>query len=176
MCLLEGLAMGKPVIAPESVGMVPEFAPSEQLLPYPAGDAEALTRLVTACFERKRQGAALVQDRTWDRWAEAHHHLFARLLEERGTALPRPGPAFRFGMLGELEVPPGAEVDGLEAAVDRAAAHLYFGEHRLARVALATVAPRYPCVEQLLGTFPADDEGGGRPAPPREKSHLKALR
>jgi hypothetical protein len=70
MSLLEGLGMGKPVIAPEAVGMVPEFRDTEHMLRYPAGDAEALVRLVTACYEKKRGPSRLVQDRTWDRWAE----------------------------------------------------------------------------------------------------------
>jgi hypothetical protein len=159
MCLLEGLAMGKPVIAPQGVGMVPEFGPSEQLLLYPPGDAQALTRLVTACFERKRQGTALVQDRTWDRWAEAHHQLFKRLLRERRLDLPAPAPGFRFGLLGELEIPWGSDVGRLEAVVDQAAAHLFFGEYRLARSALEEVLAEYPFAERLLKSIPREDKG-----------------
>jgi hypothetical protein len=179
MSLLEGLAMGKPVIAPEGVGMVPEFGETEHIRRYPAGDGDALVRLVTACYEEKLRRTRLVQDRTWDRWAEAHHHLFARLLEARGAALPRPGPAFRFGMLGELEVPFGAKVDDLEAAVDQAAAHLYFGEHPLARAVLEAALPRHPCVRKLLTTMhaiPAGEGGGAAPRSSRETSHIKALR
>jgi hypothetical protein len=109
MSLLEGLAMGKAVIAPENVGMVPELGETEHVLRYPAGDAEALVRLVTACHQEKFRRTRLVQDRTWDRWAEGHHRLFLQVLRERGMADPNPAPGFRFGTLGELEVAPGVE-------------------------------------------------------------------
>jgi glycosyltransferase involved in cell wall biosynthesis len=51
MSLLEGLAMGKPVMAPEGVGLVPEFAGTEHVRTYPAGDAQALVKLVTTCYD-----------------------------------------------------------------------------------------------------------------------------
>jgi glycosyltransferase involved in cell wall biosynthesis len=157
MCLLEGLAMGKPAIAPEGVGLVPELPPSEHLLRYPAGDVEALVRLVTDCFERKLRPRRLVQDRTWDRWAEAHHRLFQKLLAERGHPLPKPAPGFRFGLLGELEVPWGADVEGLEVALDRVGAHLFYGEHGLARAILEETAARYPFARTLLDTIPGKE-------------------
>ncbi len=69
MSLLEGLGMGKPVIAPEGVGMVPEFGKTAHVRSYPAGDFEALERVVRACFEEKVERSRLVQDRTWDHWA-----------------------------------------------------------------------------------------------------------
>jgi glycosyltransferase involved in cell wall biosynthesis len=80
MSLLEGLGMGKPVIAPEGVGMVPEFGEMEFLRRYPPGDADALVRLVTACYEEKCRPRRLVQGRTWQRWAADHDALFRRLL------------------------------------------------------------------------------------------------
>jgi hypothetical protein len=154
MSLLEGLSMGKPVIAPEGVGMVPEFGDTAHLHRYPAGDAAALARLVTACYEEKRQRSCLVQGRSWDSWAEGHHRLFARLLRERGEPLPEPAAGFRFGMLAELDVSPGIDVGPLEEAADRAAGHLYRGEYRQARSALESVVPRYPFARGLLETFP----------------------
>jgi hypothetical protein len=93
LCLLEGLAMGKPVIAPEGVGMVPEFGDTEHVLRYPTGDAEALAQLVEASYRKKLRPAALVAERSWDRWAEDHHRLFTRLLRERGATVPEPGRA-----------------------------------------------------------------------------------
>src|SRR5260370_24073840 len=66
MCLLEGLAMGKPVIAPEGVGMVPEFGESPHIRRYPAGDGQALERLVKTCYQEKLQRSMLLQDRTWN--------------------------------------------------------------------------------------------------------------
>jgi hypothetical protein len=150
LSLLEGLGMGKPVIAPADVGMVPEFGDSEHIVRYPAGDAEALVRVVTACYEEKRARSRLVEDRSWDRWAEGHHRVFERLLRERGQALPVPALGFRFGLLGEIDVPPGGDVRPLEEAVDRAAAHLYYGRCGAARAALEGVLPRYPFAAKLL--------------------------
>jgi hypothetical protein len=155
LCLLEGLGAGRPVIAPEGVGLVPELGPSEHVRLYPAGDAEALARLVTACFEEKLGRSRLVEGRSWDRWAEDHHRLFGRLLRERGLALPEPAPGFRFGLLGGLELPWWADAGPLEEAADRAAAHLYWGEPRQARAALEAVLPRHPWAEQLLRALPA---------------------
>jgi hypothetical protein len=156
MSLLEGLAMGKPVIAPEGVGMVPEFSPEAGLLLYPAGDRTALERVVTACYHEKLRRTRLVQDRTWDRWAEGHHRLFVRLLRERGVEVPPPAPGFRFGLMAELDIPQGVEVGPLEEAVDQAARHLYWGRSRQARDVLASVRGEYPCVGKLLETLPAN--------------------
>jgi hypothetical protein len=175
MSLLEGLALGKPVIAPEGVGMVPEFGPSDSIRLYPAGDAEALIRVVTDCYLEKARHAELVRERTWDRWAEGHHEIFMRLLREHGYAVPDPGPGFRFGMLGELDIPPGVEVSGLEEAIDRAAAHLYFGRDDPARSALQEAVRQYPFAAKLLESIPGDKEHIGLPSR-AERPHLKALR
>jgi glycosyltransferase involved in cell wall biosynthesis len=174
MSLLEGLGMGKPVIAPEGVGMVPEFGPTAHILRYPAGDAEALAEVVTACYREKQERARLVADRTWDSWAEGHHRLFMRLLAERGLAMPEPAPGFRFGMLSELELPPGGDLEPLEATVDRAAKALFFGRYRAARAALEAIAPSYPCVDKLQATIPGGEEPTGPTAPSR--AHPRALR
>jgi hypothetical protein len=156
MSLLEGLAMGKPILAPENVGMIPEFTGTEHLRRYRAGDAESLVTLVTACYEEKLQRTRLVQDRTWDSWAQAHHHLFMQLLRAHSVAVPTPALGFRFGMLGELEIPLNVEVRPLEGAVDQAARHLFHGRRRLAQSVLEEVLPRYPFVWQLLETIPQD--------------------
>jgi glycosyltransferase involved in cell wall biosynthesis len=155
-CLLEGLAIGKAVIAPDGVGLVPEFGVSPWLLRYPAGDGAALEGLVRACFERKRSSTRLVQDRTWDRWAEDHHHLFSRLLAELGSPLPQPAPGFHFGLLAELDIPWKVDVGHLEQVIDQAAAHLYFGEYAQVRTTLQELLPRYPFVQKLLQTIPRE--------------------
>jgi hypothetical protein len=173
MSLLEGLAMGKPVIAPEGVGMVPEFPDSEHLVRYPAGDAEALVRVVTACYRKKLACARLVQGRTWDHWAEAHHHLFMRLLTERGLPAPQPAPGFRFGLLSELEIPLGIAVDQLEAAVDQVASHLFFGRYQAARLKLREALAAFPFAGKLFDVIPEEGEGGSAARP---RSHAKALR
>jgi hypothetical protein len=153
LSLLEGLGMGKPVIAPEGVGMVQEFPDTDAIRLYPAGDAEALIAVVTACYEEKRQRAVLVRDRTWDAWAQAHHHLFVQLLHAHGRPVPVPALGFRFGMLSEVDVPAGIDTAPLEEAVDRAARHLFHGRSELARSALEEALPRYPCVGPLLDTI-----------------------
>jgi hypothetical protein len=173
LSLLEGLGMGKPVIAPDGVGMVPEFPDSDSLVRYPAGDADALVRVVTACYEKKRTCAGLVQGRTWDDWAEAHHALFTRLLRERGLAAPQPAPGFRFGLLREVEVPLGVAADPLEASVDQAARHLFFGRYAQARAELRAAVVNYPFVQPLLERIPEQDEGGRKAAP---RAHARALR
>jgi glycosyltransferase involved in cell wall biosynthesis len=155
MCLLEGLAVGKPIIAPEGVGMVPEFGPNEFILRYPAGDRDALIELVRKCYEAKRRGTALVQDRTWDRWAEDHHRLFNRLLAERGEPLPAPAPGFRFGLLREMSLPPGAVTAEVEAIVDRAASQLYFGHYREARAVLEPIATAFPSARNAIHAMPS---------------------
>ncbi len=160
LSLLEGLGMGKPVIAPEGVGAVPELCPSERILLYPAGDANALSQLVTDCYEKKLQHAAVVADRSWDHWAEDHHALFVRLLEMNGVTMPPPGPGFRFGMMRELDldsdkgIPPSEDLTDLESAIDRAASYLYYDMTGPARAILCDAARKYPQVEQLISTLP----------------------
>ncbi|MEZ6064054.1 MAG: glycosyltransferase [Planctomycetaceae bacterium] len=160
LSLLEGLAMGKPVIAPEGVGAVPELCPTERILLYPAGDAEALTQLVTDCYRKKLQHAAVVADRSWDHWAEDHHALFVRLLKNNGITMPPPGPGFRFGMMRELDlssdkgISPSQDLTDLESAIDRAAAYLYYDMTEPARAILKLAAKRYPQVDRLIATLP----------------------
>jgi hypothetical protein len=158
MCLLEGLAMGKPVIAPENVGMVGEFAETGHMRRYPAGKIEALVQLVTDCYTKKLRRTDLVKERTWDAWALAHHQLFQRLLHKQSGTMPRPAAAFRFGMMGELEIPPGIEVGALEDGVDEAAAHLYFGEYGAAWSVFKRLLPRYPFVGKLMQSIPKQQE------------------
>ena len=154
LSLLEGLGMGKSIIAPEGVGMVPEFPESTAIRRYPTGDGDALVRLLTECYHEKCRGYDLVRNRTWDHWAESHHHLFRRLLKERGIAFPEPEFGFRFKMMAELEIPPRVDVTLLEETIDLAAAHLYFGRYTPARSLLAEVIPQFPFARKLLETFP----------------------
>ena len=161
MSLLESLAMGKPVIAPEGVGAVPEFTGCDQLLLYPAGDGDALTQMVTACFEKKLSLASAVADRSWDRWAEDHHHFFMKLLSDWGFAVPQPDPGFRFGMIQDLvsrsgkDISATTDITGLEIIVDRAGAYLYYGQVTDARMLLEASVRRFPIVQRLLEKLPA---------------------
>src|SRR5262245_52032229 len=70
MSVLEGLGMGKPVIAPSDVGILPEFPETPYIRRYPAGDFDGLSSVLHRCYEEKCESSWLVQDRTWDRWAE----------------------------------------------------------------------------------------------------------
>jgi len=153
MSLLEGLGMGKPIIAPEGVGMVPEFGETAHIRTYAAGDLDALLGVVEACYQEKWERTRLVQDRTWDRWAEDHHRLFRRLLRERGCDLPEAAAGFRFGMMSEMDLEPGNDAGPLEAALDLAACHMYYGRYSGAHSVLQEVRGRYPCVGKLLETI-----------------------
>ncbi len=156
MCLLEGLAMGKPVIAPEGVGMVPEFGASPHVRLYRPGDCESLERVVAECRREQEARTSMVADRTWDRWAEHHHRLFGRLLADRGRSLPEPvaGAGFRFGMMDELEVPASVDPEPVEGAVDAAARHLFYGRTPLAKAVLQQAARSYPFLMRLADTLP----------------------
>ncbi len=154
LCLLEGLGMGKPVIAPTGIGMVPEFPVSDAILRYPTGDGDSLVRLLEQCFRQKCRGHELVRDRTWDHWAAGHHRLFRQLLLERGEPFPEPDKAFRFGLMSELTIPADADTSRLEETVDRAAAHLYFGRYAHARAVLTEATHIFPCVGALLQNIP----------------------
>jgi hypothetical protein len=150
MSVLEALALGKPVIAPAGVGLVPELGPSGWVHLYPPGDAEALVRVVTERYAAKRGGTDLVRGRTWDDWAAAHDALFRHLLVARGVAVPAPAPGFRFGLAAELNRPPGTLTAALEAALDAAARRLFYGDHAGARAAVSALGTGHPDVLRLL--------------------------
>ena len=98
--------MGKPVIAPEGVGLIPEFGPTLYLRRYPAGDVAALVRLVTQCHAEKLQASRLVADRTWDHWAAGHHELFGRRLRAAWSCL-HPRRVFASASWPNSTWPPG---------------------------------------------------------------------
>ena len=79
------------------------------------------------------------------------------LLRKRGQVVPQPAPGFRFGMLGEVEVPLGIEMELLEGAIDQAAAHLFHGRYRDGRTVLEQTVEQYPFVAKLLDTIPAEE-------------------
>jgi hypothetical protein len=174
MSVLEGLAMGKPLIAPATVGLIPEFADSPHVRRYPTGDSDALVRLVTECYEEKLERNRLVQDRTWDRWAEAHHRLFVELLHRRGKPVPEPARGFRFGMLAELDIPARVNVEPLEKKLDDVAVQLYYGEYAEARRILIQAVREFPFAAKLLSTIPQGDDPSEAEAP-RHVGRIKPL-
>lgn len=154
MCLLEGLGSGRPVIAPDDVGMVPEFPRTPYIRRYPTGNWDALVNLLRKCYQEKCWSQHLVSDRTWDDWAESHDRLFRRLLRERGIRFPDPAPGFRFGMMRELKIPPTFDVTKLEMDLDRVAARLYYGRYAEAKSILSETVSEFPFASKLLETIP----------------------
>lgn len=75
MCVLEALACGKEVIAPP-IGWVDEFPHIE----YPAGDVEALRRVLVGLVARREALREHVVSRTWQAWVDEHAALFHNLL------------------------------------------------------------------------------------------------
>jgi hypothetical protein len=121
---------------------------------YPKGDAAALEQVVRGCYAEKLRCSNLVKGRTWDDWAEGHHHLFMDLLNSRGISTPNPASGFRFGMMKELDLPWDVDLGPLETTVDQAAAHLFFGRYAEARDVFAEASVAFPCLNKLLDSIP----------------------
>jgi len=165
MSLLEALSLGKPVIAPAGVGMVPEFVGCERVHQYDAGDLLSLERVVRRCYAEKLQGACAVTNRSWDDWAESHHHVFTELLKRRGIPFNSAGPRFRFGLIKDLNLPWGVDLEPLENVVDIAAAHLFYSRVEDAEKVLADVLDQFPCVAPLLQSLRSPDQSPNRVLP-----------
>lgn len=78
MCLLEGLAMGKPVICPPDVGLAGSFL--DQIIPYQNGDFHSLRNVLTNLYKDKDSRYQSVSEYTWENWAEKHSLVFQALL------------------------------------------------------------------------------------------------
>jgi Glycosyl transferases group 1 len=161
MSLLEGLSMGKPVIAPAGVGITSEFSATPYVRTYRAGDPEDLERLVQRCFEEKTQASQLVAKRSWDDWAAAHHAVFMDLLRQKGLPCPDVGPRFRFGLIHDLPLPKDGDLEDLDSAIDAVAKQLFFGREREAKTLVEDLVARFECARPLLTTF------GGEPGNPK---------
>jgi len=74
MPLIESLACGTPVIAPD-VGFVERFPH----LSYRTSDAADLRRVLDECLQKKHDLRRAVEDCTWDAWARGHDDLFRQL-------------------------------------------------------------------------------------------------
>ena len=81
MCCLEGLACGKPIIAPHAVGFCGAFG--EMVIDYASGDFDSLVAALEHAYAPLKERAAAVADKTWNAWARAHWDLFARLWSEK---------------------------------------------------------------------------------------------
>lgn len=74
MCVLEALACGKEVIAPD-VGWVNEFPH----IPYGTGDVESLRTVLLKLWDQRMKLREAVVARTWENWVCEHDRLFERL-------------------------------------------------------------------------------------------------
>lgn len=79
MCVLEALACGKEVIAPD-VGWVNEFPH----IPYEVGNVALLRAVLTGLLEKRLLLRRSVESRTWDAWIRGHEELFRSLLSKPG--------------------------------------------------------------------------------------------
>lgn len=84
MSIIEALASGTPVIAPD-VGWAPELP----RISYQRGDAADLRRVLSALVDERLKLRGAVLDRTWDRFVEGHDILFSEIAREQGWARPQ---------------------------------------------------------------------------------------
>ncbi len=77
MCLLEGFASGKEIIAPD-VGMVNEFGTGMHR--YDRDEPETLFRLLEDLYAQRRAIRSQVEHLSWQAFADAHRDLFLSLV------------------------------------------------------------------------------------------------
>jgi glycosyltransferase involved in cell wall biosynthesis len=80
MSLLEGLACGKEIIAPD-VGMVPEF--HQGILRYERERPESLVELLEELYSRRLKIRKNVESYSWKNFARRHQELFLSLTQGR---------------------------------------------------------------------------------------------
>ncbi|WP_395944854.1 glycosyltransferase [Brevundimonas sp.] len=83
MSIIEALASGTPVIAPD-VGWAPELP----RISYETGNAEDLRRVLNGLVEERQKLRSAVLDRTWSAFVEGHDRLFFEIARERGWNRP----------------------------------------------------------------------------------------
>jgi glycosyltransferase involved in cell wall biosynthesis len=89
LSLTEGLACGKPAIAPD-VGMVPEF--SEGIHRFDADRPETLFTLLEGLYRDRLRLRQQVEHMTWENFARRHAESFASVLQPRADARRHHGP------------------------------------------------------------------------------------
>lgn len=99
MCVLEALACGVEVIAPD-IGFV-ELYPH---IPYATNDAEDLRRVLRELVAQKAARHEAVAHRTWDAWALEHDRVFT----ERLAVEPAPEDAARVTVPADAPASPAA--------------------------------------------------------------------
>lgn len=79
MCVLEGLACGKPIIASD-VGWVDEYPH----IPFENGNADSLRQVLTRLVDERLKLRDTVAHRTWSAWGDAHLELFDKIARQHG--------------------------------------------------------------------------------------------
>lgn len=155
LSLLEGLAMGKPIIAPTGVGMVPEFTNDQFVIPYRAGDIDSLKEVVHRCWEKKCSARRLVENRTWDHWAADHDRTFRRVLYEHGKSLPTAAPGFRFGLMSECDLDSidANDTPSIESDIDSISRLWFHGRYAEAEQAIGDLRHRIPSMSGIARTL-----------------------
>lgn len=74
MCLIEGLACGIPIIAPEDIGLVPEF--ENGIYKYKTSDFNSLKNILYKLYNKKEELANEVSNLTWTNFIRKHDLLF----------------------------------------------------------------------------------------------------
>lgn len=76
MCVLEGLSLGKTVVAPEGVGFINDFSGMKK---YRMGNFKSLKKVLDNLYLEKVKISKNVEKYTWEKWANDHYNLFRRL-------------------------------------------------------------------------------------------------
>lgn len=77
MCITEGLACGKPIIAPRGVGVVDEY--NVGIIKYEKNNIDDVLRVVKQIYDKKLELRKVVEDHTWVKFAKRHDKVFKLL-------------------------------------------------------------------------------------------------
>lgn len=80
MLVIEGLAAGKPVVAPRGVGFCDDFGAAVTL--YDCNDYDQLLAILRSLHAQKTTRTEAVKSLTWAEYARKHYDLFDRLIEQ----------------------------------------------------------------------------------------------
>ena len=78
MCLYEGLACGKPIIAPFGVGAVNEYV--KGIIGYVKNDKKSAAKAIRRLLLERKELRQQVADHTWDRFASEHDKVFRKFV------------------------------------------------------------------------------------------------
>jgi hypothetical protein len=85
MCLYQGLACGKRIIIPRTVGGAELFP--DGTIDYPTGDYGVLEVVLSSLYAQKKKLADMVSRYTWDYWVDQHAVIFDRLQGQRAATI-----------------------------------------------------------------------------------------